>query len=84
MPKITVGTILKLLILSFFVGWGLSLFDLTPLDLVRDMVAAIDRLIGWVGRSFGEIVSHVLIGAIIVVPIWAIVVLIDWSKQRRK
>src|SRR3546814_1153493 len=46
MPKITPGTILKLLILSFFVGWGLSLLDLTPLELMRgvfDRFGDLDR-----------------------------------------
>ena len=69
MPKITPGTILKLLILSFFVGWGLSLLDLTPLELLRGMFDRFDQLLNWVSRSFGTIVSYVLI---------------DWAKARGK
>src|SRR3546814_4815518 len=71
MPKITPGTILKLLILSFFVGWGLSLLDLTPLELMRGVFDRFDDLFDWISRSFGTIVSYVLLGAVIVVPIWA-------------
>ena len=82
MPKITVGTILKLLILSFFVGWGLSMLDLTPLDVLHGVFARLDSFLDWIGRSFGSIVSYVLVGAMIVVPIWALLVAIDWAKQR--
>ena len=82
MPKITPGTILKLLILSFFVGWGLSLLDLTPLELMRGVFDRFDDLFDWVSRSFGTIVSYVLLGAVIVVPIWAVLLLIDWTKTR--
>lgn len=82
MPKITVGTILKLLILSFFVGWGLSLLDLTPMELLRGMFDRFDDLFDWVSRSFGTIISYILLGAVIVVPIWAVLLLIDWSKSR--
>lgn len=82
MPKITPGTILKLLILSFFVGWGLSLLDLTPMELLRGVFDRFDDLFAWVSRSFGTIVSYVLLGAVIVVPIWAVLLLIDWMKTR--
>lgn len=84
MPKITAGTIIKLLIISFFVGWGLSVLDLTPLELLQNVVARFDQLFGWITRSFGSIVSHVLVGAMIVVPIWAALLAIDWAKQRGK
>lgn len=82
MPKITPGTILKLLILSFFVGWGLSLLDLTPMELMRGVFDRFDDLLDWVSRSFGTIISYILLGAVIVVPIWLVLLLIDWSKSR--
>lgn len=84
MPKITPGTIIKLLIISFFVGWGLSVLDLTPMELLRGVFARFDQLFDWISRSFGTIVSYVLLGAVIVVPIWAVLLLIDWAKQRGK
>lgn len=82
MPKITPATIVKLLIISFFVGWGLSVLDLTPMELLRGMFDRFDAVLNWVSRSMGDIVSYVLIGAMIVVPIWAILYLIEWSRQR--
>ncbi len=82
MPKITPGTIVKLLIISFFVGWGLSALDLTPLELLRGVFARFDAMLAWVSRSMGEIVSYLLVGAMVVVPIWAILYLIEWSRQR--
>ncbi len=82
MPKITPGTIVKLLIISFFVGWGLSVLELTPLELLRGLFERFDSMLAWISRSMGSIVSYVLIGAMIVVPIWAILYLIEWSRQR--
>lgn len=82
MPKITVSTVVKLLIVSFFVGWGLSLLDLTPMELLRGVFDRFDSLLNWVSRSAGEIISYILIGAMVVVPIWIILYLIEWSRQR--
>lgn len=82
MPKITPGTIVKLLIISFFVGWGLSVLDLTPLELLRSMFTRFDALLSWISRSLGDIASYILLGAMIVVPIWAVLYLIEWSRQR--
>lgn len=84
MPKITPGTIVKLLIISFFVGWGLSVLDLTPLELLRSLFTRFDAMLAWISRSMGEIVSYVLLGAMIVVPIWAVLYAIEWSRQRGK
>lgn len=84
MPKITPGTIVKLLIISFFVGWGLSVLDLTPLELLRSVFTRFDAMLSWVSRSMGEIASYVLLGAMIVVPIWGVLYLVEWSRQRGK
>lgn len=83
MPKITPGTVLKIVILCFFVGWGLSLFDLTPLDLVRRFVDNVDEALAWLAGSAGTILSYILLGAVIVVPIWVLTLVYDYVKQRR-
>lgn len=84
MPKITPGTIVKLLIISFFVGWGLSVLDLTPMELLSSVFERFDALLNWVSRSAGQLISYILVGAMVVVPIWAILYLIEWSRQRGK
>lgn len=84
MPKITPGTIIKLVILSFFVGWGLSMLDVTPIELLRGVFNRFDQFLDWIARSFGTIMSYILIGAVVVVPIWAVLYLIDWSRSRGK
>lgn len=70
MNKSTFHIILKLLIASLFVGLALDYFDISPADLIHDIPetmgniynAAI-QLIEWGGK-------YVLLGAIIVVPVW--------------
>ncbi|EDP63491.1 hypothetical protein BAL199_07158 [alpha proteobacterium BAL199] len=54
------------------------------MELLRSMFNRFDQILDWIGRSFGSIVSYVLIGAMVVVPIWLVLFLIDWSKQRGK
>ena len=65
MPTITPGTILKLLILSFFVGWGLSLliaaaFD-TELFRIPLVVAPSTYGYGVVGALVTGLVSALLV-----------------------
>jgi hypothetical protein len=72
MPSITVGTVLKLLIWSLVIGALLAFLDLSPQDVLS-------WITNW-GREFlhdiqfytGRVISYVLLGAVIVVPIWAL------------
>ena len=45
MPRNLGSLILKLLVVSFVVGWGLTLFDITPLDLLKDLTGTIGLLL---------------------------------------
>lgn len=70
MPKITLATIVKLVLASFLVGMALAFLDVTPHELfawLRGLAAGIVAdFWGWV--SWGA--SYVLIGAVVVVPLW--------------
>jgi len=81
MPQITVGTVVKLIILSLIVGLLLAWFEVTPQDLVRDVFGNIDEIVQWSVDVFGSAASYILLGAVIVVPIWAILYLLRWLKQ---
>jgi len=80
MPNV-VGTIIKLLIASLIVGVILSWLDLDALGFLR-----------WIGHSFHDIVAFfgefarwalgpILVGAVLVVPIWLIFFLIGRAKR---
>jgi hypothetical protein len=82
MPTNVVGTIIKLLIASLIVGVILSWMDLDAMGFLR-----------WIGHSFSDIVAFfgefarwalgpILVGAVLVVPIWLIFFLIGRARGR--
>lgn len=70
MPRITLATLVKLLLACLVVGAVMSWLGLTPQEFwrtVRDFfVEGIESAERWVGSVLG----YVLIGAVVVVPIW--------------
>lgn len=83
MPQITVGTVVKLIILSLIVGLLLNWFNVSPQDLMRDIFGNIDAIMQWSVDAFGSATSYILLGAVIVVPIWAILFALRWLKQSK-
>ncbi len=83
MPRITVSTVVKLLLASLVVGLCLAWFNVSPQDLLRSMAGEarelLDRGVGLFGWAF----SYILLGAVIVVPIWFVFYLIKAVKGRR-
>ncbi len=82
MPKITIATIVQLVVWSLVVGAVLAFFDITPLaiwhylsDRVRDLV---ENFQGFVGKAL----TYILLGAVIVVPIWLLSYLFKALKSR--
>jgi hypothetical protein len=82
-------TLLQLLIASFVVGLVLNWLDLEPTDLVARARAGLvyawaqlRALTGGLLDSAGDVVGYVLIGAVVVVPIW--LVSVAWRALRRR
>ena len=70
MPKITGSTIIKLLIACFLVGLGLTVLNLDPRTLMTESLQLLKQLAQWSISNFGDAVSYILLGAVIVLPIW--------------
>lgn len=83
MPQITVGTVIKLIILSLIVGLLLNWFDVSPQDLLGKIFGNIDSILQWSVGAFGSAASYILLGAVVVVPIWAILFVLRWLKQSK-
>ncbi len=82
MPRITFATVFKLLLASFLVGLVLAFFDVTPREvlawagnLAREIAA---DFWGWVSWAL----SYVLIGAVVVVPVWAVFYFLRLLRRR--
>jgi hypothetical protein len=77
------GVALRLAIISTVVGIVLQALGLDPLDLVENIRALI-RYISEVGLDALEwLGTRLLIGAVVVVPIWAVVQIIRLIFRRR-
>lgn len=72
MEKSTSSLIWKLIIASLCVGLFLSFFNLDPVELINNVPDALGRIlevvldiVNWAGK-------YILLGAVIVVPIWLV------------
>lgn len=66
------GTIIRLFVVSLIVGVTLSLFDVTPQRLLQGLGGTAEQILGVAVGAVEWAVPFVLIGAVVVVPIWAI------------
>lgn len=83
MPRIRVSTVVKLLIASLAVGMVLAWLNVSPQELVRLLVGEARVMFDRAAGLFGWAFSYVLLGAVIVVPIWLVFYLISAIKQRK-
>lgn len=77
-------TIISLIVASIFVGAFLALLGLSPIGFWRGVFDGLRDVISAIGESFGEIVvnlvTYLILGAAIVVPIWFVVRLLGGRK----
>ncbi len=74
--------LLRLVFLSFVVGIILAALNLDPLDLVHMAVDFVERLWNMGFHALGRLGNYLVIGAIVVVPIWLIMRLLAMGRQR--
>ncbi len=86
MPKNVGSIIVKLLIFSFLVGWLLTLFDITPLDLLKDLTGTIGEIYSTALSTVRWAADYILLGAVIVIPLWGIFAGMNYlqAKSRRR
>ena len=77
-----VSTIVKLLAVCLLVGMLLSVFDITPEQLLTSFGQTVERIIRMV-MSFGSwAVRYIFVGAVVVVPIWLLIVLLRVIRRK--
>jgi len=83
------GTLLRLLLASLVVGLVLTWLDVEPTELVaRSRAAAawaygqLSGLTGDLVDSAGDLVGYVLVGAVIVVPVWLLSLVVKALRRR--
>ena len=83
MPKITGSTIIKLLIACFLVGFVLAFFSIDPRDLLTSVVQLAKSIAQWSVSVFGDAISYILLGAVVVIPIWLVFYFLRAMRGRR-
>lgn len=81
-PRITVGTVVKLLLASLVVGALMAWLRITPDQVVAWIVDTMGGLFDDVIANLNLAFKYVLLGAVIVVPIWLLWVL--WQSLGRR
>ena len=72
MPVHIRETIIKLLVLSFIVGILLAFFDVNPRQLLANFGETIEEVFAVIVRFLEWSVKYVLLGAVVVIPIWLV------------
>jgi len=78
-----VSTVIKILVVSLLVGWGLTVFDITPQSLMANLGETIQDIVKVFVSMFSWSVPYILLGAVVVVPIWVVMKLWAYVKERR-
>lgn len=77
------NTFVRLFFISLVVGALLMWLELRPLDIFRGIQAFFDRIYQLGFGAVRELVSYVLAGAVIVVPAWLVLRLLNVTGAKR-
>lgn len=69
-------SLVKILIASLLVGVALSYLKITPEQILRDVGMTPEQVLHYLERGIRWALPHVLLGALIIVPIWLVIFLL--------
>ncbi|MDE0811647.1 MAG: hypothetical protein OSB69_20350 [Alphaproteobacteria bacterium] len=81
MPRTAFGTVIKLILLSLIAVLLLNWFNVNPQNLLRDMVGNINPIMQWSINALDAAAPFTLLGAVTVLPIWAILLALRLLRQ---
>ena len=70
-----VRTLVKIAVASLIVGTILAHFGITADQIIKEFGLTTDRLEDWARRGFAWALPNVLLGALVIVPLWFLVYL---------
>ena len=77
-----VAVAVRLIVVSFLVGILLVMWGVEPADILDGVVHAIRRLADFALTDFHQFGRYLLTGAIVVVPVWFILRLLEARRSR--
>jgi Na+/H+-dicarboxylate symporter len=81
-PQRIFGTVVKLFVLSVVVGWVISVLDLSLEGFFEHLADAFGSVVDWMRWILGWTLPYAAIGALVVVPLWAISLLLRLTRRR--
>ena len=76
-------TIIKLAVASLVVGWLLSFFEIDPRNLIENFGETAPEIFAIVASFVEWAVPYVLLGAVVVLPIWLVFALLGVARSKR-
>lgn len=70
-----ISTLVKIMLASLLVGVALAFLDIRPEDVLKDVGLTPDDLLSYIGRSVRWATPHVILGAVVTVPVWIVIYL---------
>ncbi len=70
-----ISTVVKIVIASLIVGVILAYLDISPEAVLRDVGLTPGDIVSYLDRSMRWAVPHIIIGAIVTVPVWLVIYL---------
>ena len=83
MPNTAVSTIVKIAIISLLVGLALAFFNIDPRSLAENLGETVVDIYEVVLSFLKWSLKYVLLGAVVVVPIWLVFFLIGMTKKKK-
>jgi hypothetical protein len=83
MSNSAVSTIVKIAIISLLVGLALAFFNIDPRSLVENLGETVVNIYEVVLSFLKWSLKYVLLGAVVVVPIWLVFFLIGLAKKKK-
>jgi len=84
MPTNIKDTLIKLLVMSFIIGILLSFFNIDPSELLKNLGGTVQKIIEALSGIVEWGIKYILLGAVVVVPIWLVFFLIGKAKAKKK
>ena len=83
MPNSAVSTIIKIAIISLLVGLAFAFFNIDPRSLAENLGETVVNIYEVVLSFLKWSLKYVLLGAVVVVPIWLVFFLIGLAKKKK-
>ena len=71
-----IASLVKILLASLLVGLGLSALNITPEQILPDLGMTPEQLLDFGQRGLRWALPHVILGALITVPVWVVMYLL--------